>query len=121
MSNEKLETEQDNSESRIYRLYEIRDELSGAINNIEEVASQQVELIKVINEKEVNRANFLEFTESLNGSVKEMNAQKQKLEARKAYINEITEVYERRVTEDNKTSSELVDVIVTYTLKALGM
>lgn len=108
-------------ESKMYRLYEIRDEIQAAIENVDKVTEQQKKLIDIVNEKEENKTEFADFTKSLNESIDEFLKQKTKLIERLSYLNAVIEVYEDRSTDEKTLIANTVDMMVTYTMKALGM
>lgn len=108
-------------ESKIYRLYEIRDEIQDAIENIDKVSEQQKKLVNILNDKEENKTEFADFTKSVNESIDEILKQKVKLIERLSYLNAVIEVYEDRTNDEKTSVANTVDMMVTYTMKALGM
>lgn len=115
------ETVKVEEESKMYRLYEIRDEIQAAIENIDKVSEQQKKLISIVNNKEENKTEFADFTKSLNESIDEILKQKTKLIERLSYLNAVIEVYEDRSTDEKLAIANTVDMMVTYAMKALGM
>lgn len=115
------ETVKIEEESKMYRLYEIRDEIQAAIENIDKVSEQQKKLISIVNDKEENKTEFADFTKSLNESIDEILKQKTKLIERLSYLNAVIEVYEDRSTDEKLAIANTVDMMVTYAMKALGM
>lgn len=108
-------------ESKIYRLYEIRDEIQDAIENIVKVSEQQKKLVTIVNDKQENKTEFADFTKSVNESIDEIMKQKATLIERLTYLNAVIEVYEDRSTDEKLAVANTVDMMVTYTMKALGM
>lgn len=108
-------------ESKMYRLYEIRDEIQEAIENIGKVSEQQKKLVNIVNDKEENKTEFADFTKSVNESIDEILKQKVKLIERLSYLNAVIEVYEDRTSDEKTSVANTVDMMVTYTMKALGM
>lgn len=108
-------------ESKIYRLYEIRDEIQDAIENIEKVSEQQKKLVSIVNDKEENKTEFADFTKSVNESIDEILKQKTKLNERLLYLNAVIDVYEDRSSDEKLAIANTVDTMVTYTMKALGI
>ena len=108
-------------ESKMYRLYEIRDEIQDAIENIDKVSEQQKKLVNIVNDKEENKTEFADFTKSVNESIDEILKQKVKLIERLSYLNAVIEVYEDRTSDEKTSVANTVDMMVTYTMKALGM
>lgn len=108
-------------ESKMYRLYEIRDEIQEAIENIGKVSEQQKKLVNIVNDKEENKTEFADFTKSVNESIDEILKQKVKLLERLSYLNAVIEVYEDRTSDEKTSVANTVDMMVTYTMKALGM
>lgn len=115
------ETVKIEEESKMYRLYEIRDEIRAAIENIDKVSEQQKKLIDIINDKDENKTEFADFTKSVSESIDEILKQKTKLVERLSYLNAVIEVYEDRSTDEKLVIANTVDMMVTYTMKALGM
>lgn len=108
-------------ESKMYRLYEIRDEIQQAIENIDKVSEQQKKLVNIVNDKEENKTEFADFTKSVNESIEEILKQKVKLIERLSYLNAVIEVYEDRTSDEKTSVANTVDMMVTYTMKSLGM
>lgn len=108
-------------ESKMYRLYEIRDEIQEAIENIGKVSEQQKKLVNIVNDKKENKTEFADFTKSVNESIDEILKQKAKLLERLSYLNAVIEVYEDRTSDEKTSVANTVDMMVTYTMKALGM
>lgn len=108
-------------ESKMYRLYEIRDEIQDAIENIGKVSEQQKKLVNIVNDKEENKTEFADFTKSVNESIDEILKQKVKLTERLLYLNAVIEVYEDRTSDEKTSVANTVDMMVTYTMKALGV
>ena len=115
------ETVKVEEESKMYRLYEIRDEIQEAIENIGKVSEQQKKLVNIVNDKEENKTEFADFTKSVNESIDEILKQKVKLIERLSYLNAVIEVYEDRTSDEKTSVANTVDMMVTYTMKALGM
>lgn len=115
------ETVKVEEESKMYRLYEIRDEIQDAIENIGKVSEQQKKLVNIVNDKEENKTEFADFTKSVNESIDEILKQKVKLIERLSYLNAVIEVYEDRTSDEKTSVANTVDMMVTYTMKALGM
>lgn len=108
-------------ESKMYRLYEIRDEIHEAVENIVKVSEQQKKLVNILNDKKENKAEFADFTKSVNESIDELLKQKVKLIERLFYLNAVIKVYEDRTTDEKTSIANTVDMMVSYTMKALGM
>lgn len=108
-------------ESKMYRIYELRDELTFAIKNIESVIKQQTKLINIISKNKSNKEEFKDFISELASSISQTELQKEKLSTRIAYLNSIIEVYETRTTAEDKAISKTVDLIITYLANALGI
>jgi|SRR5690554_226270 len=115
------ETVKVEEESKMYRLYEIRDEIQDAVENIDKVSKQQKKLINILNDKEENKTEFADFTKSVNESIDEISKQKTKLIERLSYLNAVIEVYEDRTSDEKISVANTVDMMVTYTMKALGI
>lgn len=108
-------------ESKMYRIYEMRDELTFAIKNIESVVKQQTKLINIISKNKSNKEEFKDFISELASSISQTELQKEKLSTRIAYLNSIIEVYETRTTAEDKAISKTVDLMITYLANALGI
>lgn len=111
-------------ESKLYILHELRDELEKTIENINEVLSQQEEL-KAIVQKELetgqkSKHKWEDFVKGISQSNEEYHSQIQKLENKISHLNAILDAYGKQETNEEKDISKLIDVIVTYTLLAIG-
>lgn len=108
-------------ESKMYRIYEMRDELTFAIKNIESIIKQQTKLINIISKNKSNKEEFKNFISELASSISQTELQKEKLSTRIVYLNSIIEVYETRTTAEDKAISKTVDLMITYLANALGI
>jgi chromosome segregation ATPase len=111
-------------ESKIYILHELRDELEKTIGNINEVLSQQEELKSIV-QKELehgkkSKHKWEDFVNGITQSNEEYQEQIKKLENKISHLNAILEAHAKQETDEQKDISKLVDVIVTYTLMAIG-
>jgi len=108
-------------ESKINRIYEMRDEMENALENMANVKVQQNDLIQIIrNTSENVESNFEGFINALEEQNKDYDNQKKNLETRLSYLYAIIDVFENRKDEVNTKISNATDIIVTYLLSALG-
>lgn len=103
------------TKSRIYKLYELRDELKSGINNITKVIEQQNTLCEIIEASDKKDA-YVDFIKGIKSTNKTYANQIETFTNRLNVINGLLELYEKR---DDK--SELIDSIITATLFALGI
>lgn len=103
------------TKSRIYKLYELRDELKSGINNITKVIDQQNTLCEIVEASDKKEA-YTDFIKGIKSTNKTYANQIETFTNRLNVINGLLELYEKR---DNK--SELIDSIITATLFALGI
>ncbi len=111
-------------ESKMYILHELKDELTKAMNNIDEVVSQQHELrdlivseIKNLNDED---GKWQRFIDGLDKSNDEYDVQKKKLTNKRNHLEAVLKLYETKTTDKDKEISELIDTIVSYTLIAIS-
>lgn len=103
------------TKSRIYKLYELRDELKSGINNITKVIEQQNTLCEIVEASDKKDA-YVDFIKGIKSTNKTYANQIETFTNRLNVINGLIELYEKR---DEK--SAFVDSIVTATLFALGI
>lgn len=103
------------TKSRIYKLYELRDELKSGINNITKVIEQQNTLCEIVEASDKKDA-YTDFIKGIKSTNKTYANQIETFTNRLNVINGLLELYEKR---DDK--SELIDSIITATLFALGI
>lgn len=103
------------TKSRIYKLYELRDELKSGINNITKVIEQQNTLCEIVEASDKKDA-YVDFIKGIKSTNKTYANQIETFTNRLNVINGLLELYEKR---DDK--SELIDSIITATLFALGI
>ena len=103
------------TKSRIYKLYELRDELRAGINNITKVIEQQNTLCEIV-ESSDKKDQFTNFVEGMKSTNKNYKEQIETFTNRLNVINGLLELYEKR---DEK--STFIDSIITATLFALGI
>ena len=103
------------TKSRIYKLYELRDELKSGINNITKVIDQQNTLCEIVEASDKKEA-YTDFIKGIKSTNKTYANQIETFTNRLNVINGLLELYEKR---DDK--SELIDSIITATLFALGI
>ena len=103
------------TKSRIYKLYELRDELKSGINNITKVIEQQNTLCEIV-EASDKKDQFTNFVEGMKSTNKNYKEQIETFTNRLNVINGLLELYEKR---DEK--STFIDSIITATLFALGI
>lgn len=88
----------------IFKLYELRDEMKKGITNIEEVVSQQEELLKVVKASKKSKTLFKEFVTGLEGQIK--NTKEEQL----VTLNERLDIIEKLIKDyessDNKKQTE---------------
>lgn len=111
-------------ESKMYILHELKDELTKAMTNIDEVVSQQHELrdlivseIKNLNDED---GKWQRFIDGLDKSNDEYDAQKKKLTNKRNHLEAVLKLYETKTTDKDKEISKLIDTIVSYTLIAIS-
>lgn len=103
------------TKSRIYKLYELRDELKSGINNITKVIEQQNTLCEIVEASDKKDA-YVDFIKGIKSTNKTYSNQIEIFTNRLNVINGLLELYEKR---DDK--SEFIDSIITATLFALGI
>lgn len=97
-------------EDRTYRLQEMLESMSNAIDNANEVKDQQNDLIQLIeSSKDVEK--FEKFIEELKEQIKDIEQQLTKLESRKEFL--------AKVVDECKHND--IKEVVNYLIYALGM
>ena len=100
--------------SRMYQLYELRDEIKKALINSQTVENSERKLVKIILESKEEK-EFADFIKSLSSNWKQYEHDRLELNTRLEKINKLISYHEKQ--DDN---SKLVDEIVSLTLEALG-
>ena len=100
--------------SVMYRLYELKDGLKGAIANIDKLLQEQKELCLTL-ETSSNASKFVDFVNQLKESWKNYESQKKSSETRLSILNELLTVYEKK-----DRDSQILDDLVAKILFVLG-
>lgn len=88
----------------IFKLYELRDEMKKGIANIEEVVSQQEELLKVVKASKKSKTLFKEFVTGLEGQIK--NTKEEQLVTLHERLDIIEKLIKDYESSDNKKQTE---------------
>lgn len=88
----------------IFKLYELRDEMKKGITNIEEVVSQQEELLKVVKASKKSKTLFKEFVTGLEGQIK--NTKEEQLVTLHERLDIIEKLIKDYESSDNKKQTE---------------
>lgn len=88
----------------IFKLYELRDEMKKGITNIEEVVSQQEELLKVVKASKKSKTLFKEFVTGLEGQIK--NTKEEQLVTLHERLDIIETLIKDYESSDNKKQTE---------------
>lgn len=88
----------------IFKLYELRDEMKKGIANIEEVVSQQEELLKVVKASKKSKTLFKEFVTGLEGQIK--NTKEEQLVTLHERLDIIETLIKDYESSDNKKQTE---------------
>lgn len=88
----------------IFKLYELRDEMKKGITNIEEVVSQQEELLKVVKVSKKSKTLFKEFITGLEGQIK--NTKEEQLVTLNERLDIIETLIKDYESSDNKKQTE---------------
>ena len=88
----------------IFKLYELRDEMKKGITNIEEVVSQQEELLKVVKASKKSKTLFKEFVAGLEGQIK--NTKEEQLVTLHERLDIIETLIKDYESSDNKKQTE---------------
>lgn len=88
----------------IFKLYELRDEMKKGIDNIEEVVSQQEELLKVVKASKKSKTLFKEFVTGLEGQIK--NTKEEQLVTLHERLDIIETLIKDYESSDNKKQTE---------------
>lgn len=107
-------TKTQNSDNRIYKIFEMKDELESALKNLAKVKQQQNKLIDILS-KDKYQKDFVEFVSGLKESNKNLWEKETILKSKLDKCNQVITLYE------NESTRELVTKIITDTLSALGV
>ncbi len=119
----KKETQEVQFESKMYLLYEMRDELNKTVSSIDKVIGQQEDLIALVkkNSTKKDQEKWGDFLKGLKESNVNYTNQKVSLVNKSTYLTAVIDLFEKRETDQDKYISKIIDVMVTYTIIALGI
>lgn len=100
--------------SKMFQLYELRDNLEEAIENLKKFISQQEELIEIISNSKIEE--FTDFLKALNESTQSARFNLNKYENRLSLLKELLSIFEKKDDE-----SEKLDKYVTNLLEILNL
>lgn len=115
--------------SKIYKIFELKDELEKATTNANKILTEQGYLIEALTNANLDTNEKKESINNLINSLKEQNEQiSNKIESMKVrakYVDDILFIYNQgflaNATDAQKAGSKFIDEIVSKTLIALGL
>ena len=102
-------------ESRMYQLYELKEELPNAITNLDKIIGAQTYMVNVLKES-AGYEQIKELVESFENDIPNYENQKKILLYRQSILEGVLEEYE-----EQNEKSKLIDDIVTRVFEAIGM
>lgn len=110
--------------SCMYRIYEFVEEATTGIENAQQVISSQEELVEVLGEAKTKN-DFSEFIAGAKENIEGIKKQIDTITIKSTLSKEIISLYEagkaENASEEAKSTSALVDTIVTNLLVSLGV
>ena len=102
--------------NRIYQIYELRDSIKSAIDNINKLISSQELLVKSIEASPIKAKELDEFVKGIKNGISDYRVKLVTLEARYDKASVLTELHE-----SNTAKGTEADEIVTLVIEAMGL
>lgn len=102
--------------NRIYQIYELRDSIKSAIDNINKLIASQELLLKSIEASPVKAKELDEFMKGIKGGISDYRAKLVSLKARYDKACSLTELHE-----SNSARGAEADFVITLVIEAMGL